>query len=172
MGAAYPDRENRMADDAPDTGAEQEPNTNQQSADTEPDWKAEAEKWKGLARKHEETWKANSEKVAEYDRLVEASKTDQQRLEERAAAAEGKVTGLAAENLRYRVGLAKGLPPQLIGRLQGASQEELEKDADVLFEQFGTATKQVPDLRSAAGQRPVASEQSADDWLRRLAGRG
>lgn len=153
------------AGEAPVTGAEQQA---QDGTATEPDWKAEAEKWKGLARKHEDQWKANAGKVAEYDKLVEASKTDQQRLEDRATSAEGRVAGLEAENLRFQVGLAKGVPAELIGRLQGSTQEELEKDADTLLAQFANARPGVPDLRAAAGPRSVSTEQSPDEWLRNL----
>lgn len=161
-----------MADntDAPDTGAEEQQD-GQNGTDTEPDWKAEAEKWKGLARKHEDQWKSNADKVAEYDRLVEASKTDQERLEERASKAEGRLGSLETENMRLKVALEKGLPADLIERLRGTTPEELAKDADFLLERFAKPTQQ-PDLRAAAGQRPTRHEQSADDWIRSMAGRG
>jgi hypothetical protein len=161
--------------EAPETGAEGQQMPGQEAAEMEVDWKAEAEKQKAFNRKLEDQNKANASKVAEYDRLVEASKSDQQRLEERATAAEGKVPALEAENLRMRVGIEKGLPAALITRLQGATQEELERDADLLIEQFGSAGSQqatTPDLRAAAGQRQVPADQSADDWLRQMAGRG
>jgi|SRR5690348_4325158 len=141
-----------------------------QQTDTakETDWQAEAEKWKSLARKHEDTWKANKDKVAEYDRLVEASKTDQQRQEEQAV----RLGSLEGENMRLRVALAKGIPLEHIGRLQGSTEEELSADADALLGLVGGQSQQVPDLRDAAGQRSVPSTDNADDWLRRLAGRG
>lgn len=156
--------------DAAGTGAEDQWELDQDEADTETDWQGEAEKWKGLARKHEDQWKANASKVDEYDRLVEASKSDQERLEERAAQAKGQADTLEAENLRLKVAIAKGLPPELIGRLQGSTQKELERDADTLLDLVTPAPQ--PDLRAAAGQRPVSTETTADDWLRRMAGRG
>lgn len=154
--------------DATATDAEQ---GQQPDTATETDWQAEAEKWKSLARKHEDTWKANKGKVDEYDRLVEASKTDQQRLEERAAAAESKAGSLEGENMRLRVALAKGIPAEHISRLQGSTEEELAADADALLGLIGTGQQQTPDLRAAAGQRSVPSTADADTWLRRLAGR-
>lgn len=157
--------------EAADKGTEG--NADQQGTAMEPDWKAEAEKWKGLARKHEDQWKANADKVTEFDRLVEASKSDQQRLEERATKAEGSASTLAEENLKLKVALAKGVHPDLIERLRGSTQEELEKDADFLNEKFAEANKtSTPDLRSAVGQRRVTTEQNPDDWLRQMAGRG
>lgn len=162
-----------MTDESTSEAAATDAEQGQQSdAAKETDWQAEAEKWKGLARKHEDTWKVNKSKVDEYDRLVEASKTDQQRLEERAAAAEGKAGTLEGENLRLRVALAKGIPLEHISRLQGSTEEELAADADALLGLIGGAQRQVPDLRDAAGQRQVPNQQNADDWLRRLAGRG
>jgi hypothetical protein len=158
--------------DAAATGAEGQPEQDQDVADTETDWEAEAEKWKALARKHEDQWKANASKVTEYDRLVEASKSDQERLEERAAKSASKAETLEAENLRLKVAYAKGLPPELIGRLQGSTQKELEADADTLLDLVKPTTPGTPDLRAAAGQRPMSPETNADDWLRQMAGRG
>ena len=156
--------------DAAATGAEDQ-QAQQDAADTETDWQAEAEKWKALARKHEDRWKDAEPRLSQYDALVEASKSDQQRLEERVTAAEEQVGPLQAENLRLKVAIAKGLPANLIGRLQGSTQEELEKDADTLLSLVKPT--QTPDLRAAAGQRPVAGAPSdADTWLRQMAGRG
>lgn len=150
--------------------------TEQQAVETgKPDPAAEAEKWKALARKHEATAKANAEKAQQFDALSEASKTDAQRLEERASKAEQQLTPLQAENARLKVALAKGLPADLADRLKGDTPEEIAADADALLALVGTAQQQVPDLRAAAGQRPnqaTGGQQSADDWLRSMAGRG
>lgn len=51
---------------APDKGAE-------------PDWKAEAEKWKSLARKHEERAKDNATAAEELAKLREAAMSDQEK---------------------------------------------------------------------------------------------
>jgi hypothetical protein len=158
--------------DAAGTGAQEQPDTEHDGTDTGPDWQAEAEKWKTLARKHEDQWKANASKVDEYDRLVEASKSDQERLEERATKAASQAESLEAENLRLKVAIAKGVPPELIGRLQGSTQKELEKDADTLMDLVKPNGQQQPDLRAAAGQQRVTNDATADDWLRRMAGRG
>jgi len=151
-----------------------EGNTTEQPNDgTQNDAAAEAEKWKALARKHEATSKANAEKAQQFDALSEASKTDQQRLEERATKAEQQLTPLQAENTRLKVALAKGLPADLADRLKGDTPEEIAADADALLALVGN-TQHVPDLRAAAGQRPnqtTGGQQSADDWLRQMAGR-
>ncbi len=112
------------------------------------------------------------ERATQFDALVEASKSDQERLEEAAAKAATQANTLEAENLRLKVAIAKGLPPELIGRLQGSTQKELESDADTLLDLVNPPTHDQPDLRAAAGQRPITQEVTPDDWLRRMAGRG
>jgi hypothetical protein len=56
----------------------------------EPDWKTEARKWEQRAKQNKADLDAAAPKLSEYDRLVAASKTDQQRLEEDAAKARRK----------------------------------------------------------------------------------
>lgn len=113
---------------APDTGGDK-------------DWKAEAEKWKALSRKHEDTSKANADKARRLDELEEASKTEQQKLEERAAKAEAKAAEIELRALKAEVANVKGVPASL---LSGATQEELEASADALLAFRGE--KKLPDL--------------------------
>lgn len=70
-----------MTDVAPDTGtdAPADEATDQPSADTEPDWKAEAEKFKTLARKHEDRAKANASAAKELEQVKQASMSDQEK---------------------------------------------------------------------------------------------
>src|SRR5687768_5048933 len=80
--------------------------------------------------------KANKEaetlrlKLKEYE---DRDKTEQQRLEERAVAAERAATEYETALLRYRVASVKGLPAELVDRLRGGSEEELLADADALL---------------------------------------
>ena len=55
---------------------EQKPDTEQTP---ETDYKAEADKWKALARKHEEKAKANAEKAKGYDELRASQMTEQEK---------------------------------------------------------------------------------------------
>lgn len=62
------------------------------------DWKAEAEKWQGLARKHEERAKANAAAARERDELKRSSMTEQERaVDEARAAARTEVMAEVAE---------------------------------------------------------------------------
>lgn len=68
----------------PDTGTEgteasTEPEATEQPESTEPDWKAEAEKWQGLARKHEGRAKQNSTAAKELEALKASQLTDQEK---------------------------------------------------------------------------------------------
>lgn len=113
------------ADDDPDGQAA--PTAPPSSADK--DWRAEAAKWKAMARKHE----AAAKKLAD---LEDGQKTEAERMAERVKTAEGQRTQLEQENLRLKVALDKGLTVKQASRLVGSTQEELEADADELRETF------------------------------------
>ena len=112
----------------------------------EKDWQAEAEKWKTFARKHEDTAKANADKAKQFDEFQESQKTEQQKLADRATAAEAKVVEIEARAMRAEVAAAKGIPANL---LSGSTQEELEASADALLAFRGERPK--PDF--GGGQR-------------------
>lgn len=112
-------------------------------------------------------------KAAEHDKLVQASKSDQERLEERASAAESRIGPLELENAKLAVALEKGLTAADAKRLVGSTREELEADAEQFLRDHPQKQTRTPDLRVAAGQRPPAQQVgNADDWIRRMAGRG
>jgi hypothetical protein len=84
--------------------------------------------------------KANKEAETLRLRLKEfedRDKTEAQKLEERASAAESRLGPVEQENARLRVALAKGLPADLVDRLRGGSEQELAADADKLLELVG-----------------------------------
>lgn len=96
----------------------------------EKDWAAEAEKWKALARKHEDQSKANADKARRFDEFQESQKSEQQKLEERAAAAEAKAAEIELRALKAEVANEKGVPA---GLLTGSTAEELAASADALL---------------------------------------
>lgn len=100
-------------------------------APVEKDWKAETDKWKALARKHEDQSKANAGKAKQFDEITDAQKTELERLTERAAQAEAKAAEVEQRAVRAEVSAAKGVPAAL---LSGSTQEELEASADALLE--------------------------------------
>lgn len=115
-------------------------------------------------------------KLDEYDRLAEASKTELEKAQEAAA----KLTPLQQENARLKVAIEKGLPANLIGRLQGDTPEALAADADALLSLIGTTPgatppsepqlpKPNPAQGTSGGGAPSAAEAAAQaaasgDW--------
>jgi len=108
---------------------------------------AELEKWKAHARKHEDLWKATGAKssddlkelLAARDKLrelEEQGKTEAQKAADRAAAAESRAREVEQELLRLRVAARKGLTEAQAKRLVGATEQELEADADELLDSF------------------------------------
>jgi hypothetical protein len=86
------------------------------------------------ARKEAEA-KAKAGEVAtkRLAEIEEEQKTEQQKLEDRAAAAEKAAADANEKLLRAEVAIAKGLPPALAARLVGADRAAMEADADALL---------------------------------------
>lgn len=70
--------------------------------ETDKDFKAEADKWKALSRKHEERAKANAEAAAELEKIRNESLTDSEKSEKAIenAKAEGRAEALKEVSLR------------------------------------------------------------------------
>jgi hypothetical protein len=105
MGATPPpDTGDSMSADTATT-TEAPPATEPQAADTAAtDPSAEVEKWKNLARKHEERAKANAKAQAELDQLREASASEQDRA---IAAARKEAATEAAKNFGSKLAEAQ-----------------------------------------------------------------
>lgn len=80
--------------------------------------------------------KAAEDKLAEIE---EAGKSEAQKLADRATAAEKAAAEAQAKADRLEIAAEKGLTPQQAARLQGATREDLEADADELLELFKPA---------------------------------
>lgn len=104
----------------------------------EKDWQAEAEKWKGLARKHETRATENATAAARLAEIEEANKTAEQKAAERLAAAEARAAALELKAARAEVAAEKGVPAAL---LTGTTPEELAASADALLAFRGEAPK-------------------------------
>jgi hypothetical protein len=79
-------------------------------------------------------------KAAKFDELDQASKTEQERLTERLAAAEARAAETESRALRLEVASENGLTPTQAKRLVGSTREELEADAKELLETFKPAS--------------------------------
>lgn len=76
------------------------------------------------------------DKAAKFDELDQASKTEQERLTERLAAAEARAAEIESRALRLEVAAENNLTPAQAKRLVGNSREELEADAKELLATF------------------------------------
>jgi Spy/CpxP family protein refolding chaperone len=100
---------------------------------------ADRDKWKDLSRKHEKRSEDNATAAAELKQLKDSKQTDEEKLSTKLADLEKRANDADHRALRAEIAQAKGLTPAQAKRLQGASKEELESDADDLLESFPAA---------------------------------
>lgn len=113
-------------------------------------------------------------KASKLDEIEEASKTEQQKALDRAAAAEKAANEATTKLLRYEVAAAKGVPAKLAGRLQGTTKEEMEADADDLLATLTAQGAGGQQQRRTAGNaadegKPAGGDMSS--WIRSQAGK-
>lgn len=109
------------------------------------------------------------QKVKEFE---DQNKTEQQRLEERAVTAEGKAQTAEQQLARFKIAAEKGIPPQLVGRLQGSTPEELEADAEQLKQEFGLTDKgPETDFDAGARRSAAGSPKTMNGLIREAVGR-
>jgi hypothetical protein len=118
------------AEDQPEAPA-QEP---EQEQKPEIDWKAKAREWERRAKDN----KAAADRLSEIE---ESSKTEAQKLAERAETAERELSEVRLASLRSDVALDKGLTASQARRLIGATREELEADADQFLTDLGDTSR-------------------------------
>lgn len=95
-------------------------------------------------------------------RLKEIEDRDLSELEKARRDAEQATSRLAEyekTTVRQRVALEKGLPASLVGRLQGATEDEISADADALLALIKTPTSPRPD--PSQGARTASAEDMA-----------
>lgn len=138
-----------MPEEAPDTTTETTAPVESEKEST--DWKVEARKWEARA-------KENSLAAARLAEIEEATKTESQRLADRAEKAERELQDRAVESDRYAVALEKGLTASQAKRLVGSSREEFLADADQLLADLGRQSTPRADL--SQGPKARAGEQS------------
>lgn len=131
---------------------------------------ADVDKWKALSRKNEERANENAEKAKQFDAQEEASKTEQQKLTDRAETAEKALAERDAKDqaktLAAEVAEAKSSEGRVVpaSALRGTTREELEAHADEIL----ALLPEVPKGPSADGQgntgEPIGEgDMSADD---------
>ena len=155
-------------------------------ADTvqEVDYKAEAEKWKALARKHEDQSKSNAAKAQELDELTATSAKEREELASQLDALKGESdkSSIALQRLEIALdnapeGMSVAQVRKLAKRLQGSTPEELAEDAKELFGDFTPSAnpRRGPQERLRGGAAPDAEpertpQQLADAVLKKARG--
>ena len=117
---------------------------------TETDWKAEARKWEARA-------KANKEASDKLTELEEAQKTEQQKLVERAEAAERELEASRYESLRLSVIARNEVPEKYQHLVRGADEAELGEAAKAVSELVAASSAPKP------GGRVVVDDLDAGD---------
>lgn len=153
-----------------DTTEGQEPEATPSAADL-PDW---AQKELERARKEAATYRTKLREVeplAERAReLEESQKSEQQKLMERAEAAEAERKRLESAVTRLRVAAKNGIPEDLADMLGDGDEPTLEARAKALMEWRGNPSSSVPSTPVEATRSTVLAgdDTPADpnDWLR------
>ena len=104
-------------------------------------------------------------KADRLDELEAATKSDVEKLNERAAAADKRAADAEARANRMEVAAAKGLTAAQAKRLIGTTREELEADADDILAAFGSGTPGTDDTSKPPppGGTPKPNMQGGSD---------
>ena len=134
-----PEDEKTPKPDAPKQDAPQGKDSDAPAAkDGAPDYRAEADKWKALSRKHEGQAKANADAAKKLADMEDADKSEVQKLTDKATLSDKAAADAQHELARLRVAMRKNLTEAQAKRLIGTTEEELEADADELLDSFGS----------------------------------
>jgi len=139
-----------------------------EGADTEPanqpDLQKEIEKWRAIARKHEERAKANAEAAARLKEIEDAGKSETEKLQAALQEAEKAARENRIRALKLEIAAEKGLSKTLAKFLPDTDNEvDMMQAADELIEASGLSPE-VPKKRPKSPlTSPLSSGQEADD---------
>jgi hypothetical protein len=108
-------------------------------------------------RKFEADAKKNASAAQRLAEVEDADKSEVQKANDKAAAAEARAKTAEVRVARLEVAAAKGLGPTLAARLVGETREELEADADELMAQLkpsGNGTDKQGEGKTGSGGTP------------------
>jgi len=103
--------------------------------------------------------------------LEDSTKTEAQRLSDERDAHRARAERAEQDLLRLKVALRKGLTETQAKRLVGASEEELEADADELLKDIGTQQKQGNRVPHEGKSTKPSGDDPLRDYTARLFGR-
>lgn len=142
-------------DPAVDPAAQADGDTQDGQGDGEPDYKAEAEKWKALARKHERTAGQNADAAKRLKSIEDANKTELQRAQEAQQQAERQRDEALETHARIMAAATHDVPVDLIDFLGTGTAEEIDDRAQTLSGVIqAEATRLANQMFQAAGMDP------------------
>lgn len=122
-------------------------------------------------------------KLTEYQKWLDSQKSEQERLAERLAQVERERDEARLGHARVMAAAAHNIPPELIGRIAGATPEEIEEAAEELAKVLdrlvaerastsgrSASTRPVESLRPGATPATTDQQIDMDSLLRRRAG--
>lgn len=132
------------------------------------DWKAEARKWEQRAKEN----KAAADKLAalekEQEEKDEAQKTELQKATEKADKAMKKLEAMEAEKKRNdmikRIATEKEVDADLLAAMVGDTEEEIEKNAEMLKTKIGQISK-YPNVNDNGGSQGGAGKLTKEEIL-------
>ena len=146
----------------PQDGAEETPAQETHAESFDADY---VKKLRAESAKYRTEAKANADAAKRLAEIEDANKSEQEKLQERLAAAEQREADANARLLRAEVASEKGLTAKQAARLTGTTKEELAADADEFLADL--ADKYVPKTASpsdtGAGLKGDGSTNSTKD---------
>jgi hypothetical protein len=137
-----------------DATSTEDAKTTETATDSGKDWQAEAEKWKSLSRKHEDSAKANADKAKRFEEFEESQKTEQQKLADDRDKAKAEAASTAAELARVKAAVKHGLTEddlELLGT--HGTAEEIDARAEKLAARIKAADAGKPKPDFGGGDR-------------------
>lgn len=113
------------------------------------------------AAKYRHEAKAKDDELSKLKADADSSKSEMDKVREQIDALQGRAEKAEREALVAKVAQSKKLPAALASRLSGATQEELEADADGLIEALGIDTSDDDD-----GEKPSTSPRRPKERLK------
>ncbi len=124
------------------------------------DWQAEAEKWKGLSRKHEDRAKENAAAATRLEQLEAEKVAGDKATAEATAQAEQAATAAEARALQLEIAAEYQLPTELAQFLTCDDRKALEEQADKLVNTIGQSK---PDDQGSDDGRTEEEQQKAKE---------
>lgn len=137
------------------------------------DLQAEIDKWKAMARKHEERATANASAADELAKLKESSTSEADKVAERIARLEADNETARTDALRLRIATNHGVSAEDADLfLTGADEATLTKQAERLSQQATDRKKQGNYVPVEGNQPPPAGDDPMRDFVRSAFGKG